>query len=175
MTQEEKMAIPEERPGAAERYDMHILLSLRRIIRAVDIHSYKLRTKYHITAPQLICLLNIADHGPMSSSALSRNVHISQSTLVGILDRLEQKELITKQRNTRDRRQLQLIVTDKGRELAARAPSPLQEELAQALRKLPKLEQASIALSLDRIVELMEAHHIEVSPVLDTATYNDAE
>ena len=39
----------------------------------------------------------------------------------------------------------------------------------EALKQLPKLEQATIALSLTRVVELMEAGHIDAAPILDTS------
>ena len=45
----------------------------------------------------------------------------------------------------------------KGHQLAEHAPSPLQDTLAQALKELSELEQATIAFSLQRIVEMMEA------------------
>jgi len=150
-----------------ESFDRHILLSLRRIIRAVDIYSCKLRSTYKITSPQLICLLKIVEEGPLNSTWLGRNLHIGPSTLVGILDRLEQKGLISRHRNSRDRRMWDLVATDQGRELASMAPSPLQDELVESLRRLPKLEQASIALSLDRVADLMEARHIETTEVFE--------
>ena len=151
-----------QRPeGKIERYDINIVLSLRRITRAIDTYSHKLKTEYHITAPQLICLLEIVEEGPLTSSGLSRKVHISKSTLVGILDRLEQKGWIRRERSNEDRRQVYLMATQSGRELGRHAPSPLQDKLVQALGKLSPLEQASIALSLERVADLMEEHSIE--------------
>jgi len=67
--------------------------------------------------------------------------------------------------------------TDAGRELASQAPSPLQKHLADALNALPELEQATITLSLERIVTLMEqeGHAVEThgdasSPILEVPT-----
>ena len=51
--------------------------------------------------------------------------------------------------------------------MAADAPSPLQKTLADALNALPELEQATITLSLERIVDLMEARQADSSPLLD--------
>ncbi|MFA7623361.1 MAG: MarR family transcriptional regulator, partial [Pusillimonas sp.] len=39
-------------------------------------------------------------------------------------------------------------------------PSPLQQKLAESLNALPELEQATITLSLERIVDLMESEGV---------------
>jgi len=77
--------------------------------------------------------------------------------VVGILTRLEEKGLAKRERSTVDRRIINVTATAKGRRLVQRVPIPLQDGLAQALDTLPELERVTIALSLERIVELMEA------------------
>lgn len=152
--------------GQAQRLDLRILRSLRRIIQAVDIHSRKLAHQYKITAPQLVTLLCVADQGPISPSEIAREVHLSNSTIVGILDRLEAKGLILRERSTTDRRIVMVSASASGKDLAEAAPSPLQDVFAEALYALPELEQTAIALSLERIVELMEAKDIDAAPML---------
>jgi DNA-binding MarR family transcriptional regulator len=88
--------------------------------------------------------------------------------VVGVLDRLESSELIHRERDKADRRVVNILSTNKGRELAASAPSALQDGLADALKELPQLEQATIALSLKRVVDLMEAGHLDAAPILET-------
>ena len=142
------------------RYDLSILHSLRRIIRAVSLYSHHLSSSYKITAPQLVCLMTVVNEGPLSQSALSKRVFLSASTVVGIVDRLEEKGFITRQRDRKDRRLINVQATAKGQELVAQAPSPLPTALAAALQQLPELEQAIIALSLERIVDLMEEKYV---------------
>jgi DNA-binding MarR family transcriptional regulator len=151
-----------------KRYDLRILKSFRRIIRAIDTHSRKLLTNFNITAPQLLCLLTIAEDGPLTSAELSQKVHLSRSTIVGIMDRLQQKDLIERTRSSQDRRRVYLTTTEAGRRVTETAPSPLQDKLAEALKSLPELEQATIALSLERVVKLMEVEHRVAAPILET-------
>ncbi|MBU1319066.1 MAG: MarR family transcriptional regulator [candidate division Zixibacteria bacterium] len=157
------------------RFDLHILRSLRRIIRAVDIYSGKLKSQHQITGPQLICLLAIVEKGPLTATALAKSVHLSSSTMVGILDRLEKKELIHRTRDKKDRRQVNVVATESGMRLARNAPSPLQDGLARALSKLSDLEQATIALSLRRIVDLMEVNDFDAAPILETGQLDQNE
>lgn len=151
----------------AERYDLIILQALRRIMRAVDLHSKKLSMKYSITTPQLICLLTIVENKSISVASLAKKIHLSPSTVVGILDRLTDKKLVSRKRDKEDRRIVRVKPTTKGREYAKSAPSPLQDKLMQVLSELSGLEQAAISMSLTRIVELMEAEDIEASPFLE--------
>ena len=153
--------------GAVPRLDLRILRALRGIIQAVDIYSRKLASQYKITAPQLVTLLCVAEHGPLATVEIAREVHLTKSTIVGILDWLEAKDLIQRKRNTEDRRLVMVSATEAGMALIESAPSPLQDVFVQALDELPELEQIAIALSLERTVELMEAKDIDSAPVLE--------
>jgi len=149
-------------------YDLRILQALRRIIRAVDIHSHKLFTQHKITGPQLACLMAIKEEAPLTSGNLAKKVYLSPSTVVGIVDRLEEKKLVERKRSSKDRRQVHISITSQGTQLISDAPSLLQDTLASALVDLPEIEQVSIILSLEKLVDLMEARHIGAAPVLET-------
>jgi len=151
-----------------KRHDLIILQALRRIIRAIDIHSRQLSAKYNITAPQLICLLTIVENKKISVATLAKEIYLSPSTVVGVLDRLEDKKLIIRKRDKKDRRVVIISASAKGKEYSKSAPSPLQDKLANALLDLSELEQMTISLSLNRIVALMEAEDIDAAPILET-------
>src|SRR3546814_6940285 len=94
----------------------------------------------------------VIQKGSMTATAISREVHVSPSTVVGILDRLEDKGLILRERGREDRRIVFITATEAGRQLARDTPSPLQQKLADALNALPDDQHASITLSLERVV-----------------------
>jgi len=137
-------------------YDRRVLRSLRRIMRSIEVHSRQLAVTHQITAPQLVCLLAVLDQGPLTATAISREMHLSPSTVVGILDRLEEKGWVVRTRIREDRRIVMISATEAGADLARRAPSPLQGRMMSALNALSELERATIALSLERVVSLME-------------------
>jgi len=151
-----------------ESYELRILQSMRRIIRAVDINSRKLAYMHDITGPQLGCLIVVRDNGPINSANIAKKVYLSPSTVVGIIDRLEKKDLIVRSRDSMDRRQVFVSITPKGEKLIAETPSLLHETLAKELVQLPELEQVSIAMALERLTDLMEARHIDAAPILET-------
>jgi hypothetical protein len=59
-----------------------------------------------------------------------------------------------------------LHLTEAGRNVTRKAPSLLQDRLSDALQNLPELEQVTIAMSLERVVALMEVEHLDTSPNL---------
>ncbi|MBU2502650.1 MAG: MarR family transcriptional regulator [bacterium] len=156
-------------------FDLWIFRSLRRIMRAVDIHSRKLSAEFMVTGPQLLCLQTLHDDGPLTTSALAKLIHLSNSTVVGILDRLEQKEWIVRQRGSGDRRVVLVDITASGEKFLAEAPGLLQDRLAQGLRRLPEREQLVIAQSLETIVDLLEMGQQQVAPLLEAGPIIEAQ
>lgn len=145
-----------------------ILRSIRRIMRSTDLYSKRVALEYGVTVPQLVCLQALADGGEMPAGDLARAVDLSQSTCVGIVDRLEAKGWIERSRSTDDRRKILLRATAAGRELCARAPSLLQDTLASGLARLTEAEQSRIVEALERVVDMMRIAHIDAAPVLET-------
>jgi DNA-binding MarR family transcriptional regulator len=150
----------------ADRHNLAILSSLRRIARAIDIHSRQLSVQHGVTTPQLICLLTLAEDGPMTGTLLAQRLYMSPSTVNGVINRLEDKKLVQRTRETTDRRVVRITLTPRGHRLLVRAPSPLQQHLVDALAALPEKELADIEDSLNRVVTLMEARDIDAAPVL---------
>lgn len=161
----QKNTMTDTPPANDERYDLKILHAIRRIIRASDMHSKELAVRYNITAPQLITLHTIAQQKQASIHSLTKSVSLDASTLVGIIDRLEAKGYVTRERSQSDRRQVWLRITEAGTGFLAQAPSPLQSAIARALSRLKPQEQAVICQSLDRIVHMIdEDEEIPSSP-----------
>jgi len=163
-------------PADAGRvHEQRVLTALRRIVRGKALYSRRLSSSYGLTAPQLMCLIAVAEEGPLTLSRLSARVFLSPSTVVGVVDRLERSGLVTRERSRTDRRQVLLAATDRGRELAAKAPPPFQDRLVHGLGRLSPEERERIAVALERVVELMEVGDVaaenepEVSLVPDPA------
>lgn len=157
----------EQHPDSAQRTGHEVLIALRRIIRAIDLHSSRLLHRCGLTGPQLLLLQELGD-GEISAGALAERVCLSQATVTGILDRLQRRGLVTRRRDQEDRRRVLAAVTPAGRQLLHRAPPLLQESFLAQLSKLQDWEQTLILSSLQRVVAMMEARSVEASPILTT-------
>lgn len=149
----------------ASAYEDDILRSLRRIVRAIDLHSRRLVSQHGLTTPQLVCLRAMR-HQSMSPSELAKEVELSQATITGITDRLVGRGFIERSRDATDRRRVLLTITKSGSKVADSAPSPLQEHFAARLSKLPDENQLIIKTTLEQIVKMMDATEVDAAPFL---------
>lgn len=148
------------------RYEESILRSLRRILRAVALHSRELARQHTLTAPQLICLRELDGRGELSLGELAEAVSLSPATVTGILSRLEARGLVERTRAAEDRRRVTTRLTVEGRKLVRRTPLPLQERFARRLRELPEAERRRYATTLSEIVAMMDASELDAAPLL---------
>ena len=106
--------------------------------------------------PQLVCLRQLLIDGELTPGQLAKEIYLSQATVTGIIDRLEFKGLIKRQRNKMDRRKILVRLSDRGTQTANDIPWPLQEDFSKKLNILEESEKAQIDTTLKRLVEMME-------------------
>jgi DNA-binding MarR family transcriptional regulator len=143
-----------------------VLRSLRRIIRAVDLYSRRLVTQTGLSSPQLICLRQLAKSGPMQTNHLADAVNLSPATVCGILNRLEQRGLIIRERQQDDRRRVLVSLSDAGEDTVDNAPPALHDSFLFKLRALSPRQQQNIHRTLGKIVAMMAAEDLDAAPIL---------
>ncbi len=131
-------------------------MDLRKITRAIDLNSKKLSSQTSLTAPQVVSLIAVYHQEALTLAEIAEQVHLSSSTMVGIIDRLEAKNLVIRERSKTDRRQVLIRITEEGRKMAKKSPLPLQEELIKSLSKLPEVQQRNLAKALELLVKMLD-------------------
>ena len=143
------------------------LIAIRRIVRAAELSAKSLAERSGLTPSQVIVLQIIAKSGQASAGAVSDAARLSQATVTAILDRLEDKDLLVRQRDPGDRRRASLELTNKGRATIADLPDVLQNRFVAGFERLADWEQAGLVSALERLAVLLDAEGIDASPVLD--------
>jgi DNA-binding MarR family transcriptional regulator len=129
---------------------------IRRLVKAEELYTKELARKYQITTSQLLCLLALDEKGPMSGAQIARFIMVSPSTVVGIVDRLEQKGLVRRSRNNGDRRLVIVDLTSAGRAFSQNAPPPIQRKLLKIIKEHPESEVEKIAEGLNMLVRILD-------------------
>lgn len=144
-----------------------VLVCLRRVIRATDLHSKYLVKTSGYTAPQILVLRTIGEQGPVTIGEIAKQVNLSQATVTTIIDRLVIKQMVYRERSNTDRRKVFAFLTEAGAEVVSKAPTPLQDRFAQRFERLEQWEQSMMLASLQRVATMMDADDIDAAPLLD--------
>ena len=114
-------------------FDQSLPMILNRALDATMPDYRELFARYQLTEQQWRVLRVLWSAKKVTSVELSSRTLLPAPSLVGILDRLEKKGLVSRVRSVEDRRAVFVIATAKGRELEAQV-SPLVSEIDQKLR-----------------------------------------
>ena len=145
------------------------MIALRKIIQAIDMNSKKLVKRVGLTGPQLVILQEIANLGEVTAGEIAKAASLSQATVTGILERMEKRGLLARQRSESDKRRIMVRITPSGREILQEAPPLMQEAFIERFASLQDWEQTMILSALQRLVSIMDARAIQAGPFLATS------
>jgi DNA-binding MarR family transcriptional regulator len=104
-----------------------------------------------LSARQAGILTMVAELEPMTQKALGDALRIDRSTMVALLDDLEDKGYLVRQRHPRDRRAFLVHPTDSGRAAKAAAIRILDEQQHRFLAPLSPADRRQLAALLTRL------------------------
>jgi len=137
-----------------------IIDNIRRVFQSVNEYSKKAERETGLTGPQLWAIKVIAEGAPINVSELARRMYLHPATVVGILDRLEGRELVTRTRSKEDRRVVEIDLTEQGRELLTKSPEVAQGLLVKGLETLPTDKLLQLDEELQLLVKILGAQEI---------------
>ena len=145
-----------------------VMIALRKIIQAIDMNSKKLVKRVGLTGPQLVILQEISRCGEVTAGEIARAVSLSQATVTGILERMEKRGHLARQRSDHDKRRVMVRITESGEKVLKDAPPLMQEAFVERFSSLQEWEQTMILSALQRLVSIMDAKAIQAAPFLAT-------
>jgi DNA-binding MarR family transcriptional regulator len=151
-----------------------VLRALRRILRAAELGNRQLATTTGLTPSQLLVLKEIGERGEVTPTELSAALQFGQATITNIVDRLEQRGLVARQRGEQDKRRIHLSSTQAGERAIEQAPDLLQARFSEDFARLPEWEQAMILAGLTRLAEILGVARSDAAPLLDSGVIDRA-
>ena len=113
----------------------------------------ELARRADITGPQLTVVKLLEQIGDLSLSELSERIRAQNSTVTGIIDRMEREGLVTRERSREDRRVVYIKLTAKGRELAEEIPVEPMVIFKGALESLTAQEVKDLMRILAKVAK----------------------
>ncbi len=135
----------------------NITKQLRVIFRAVQAHSKTVERSCGLSGAKLWMLWELFANPGLKVSELAKALTIHPSTCSNMLDQLESKDLIRRDRSKKDQRAVHLFLTEYGTKLLADAPRPAQGTLSEALARLNDSHLINLEEGLNQLIEEMHA------------------
>jgi DNA-binding MarR family transcriptional regulator len=136
---------------------LEVLGQFRVLFRSVRRHYGEVQRRAGTGGAQLWALSHIAAHPGIKPGELALTMAIHPSTASNLLRDLEKLALVTKRRQRKDQRAVQLWATSRGLRILKRAPRPLIGVLQQALSDSSSSDLKVLHRQLDRLVASMKA------------------
>jgi len=107
---------------------------------------------------EYVMLRLISLDAPVSQGTLGETYGIDRTTMVGLVDRLEERDLVVRERNEADRRRYRLRLTPKGRKLLSRAVRIVRKEQQDFLSPLSSSEWETTRACLWKLVSQAQSN-----------------
>jgi DNA-binding MarR family transcriptional regulator len=115
------------------------------------------------TLPQISVISMLEKHGEQKVSELSLKMGLSDSTVSGILDRLEQKNIIKRERTKDDRRVVKISLTGRSQKFCKDFRQKKEKYFTQQLKSLSEQEIKDIIKGLEILNRVLanDEHHMQ--------------
>ena len=113
----------------------------------------ELAKRADLTGPQLTVVKLLEQVGDLSLSELSDKIRAQNSTVTGIIDRMEREGLVLRERSKEDRRVVHIGLTAKGSALAKEIPVEPMEIFKGALESLSGQEMRDLMRIMTKVAK----------------------
>jgi len=136
-----------------------IVNNLRRVFQVLIDQSKNAEEVTGLSSSQLWAMKEIATAGSLKGAELARRMFVHPATIVNLVDRLEERGLVVRIRSRKDRRVVDIELTEKGATLVRNAPEVAQDILVKGLCRLPDVNVYQIAEGLQQLVAILGVEH----------------
>lgn len=144
------------REGAWSTVEQHdILMSYLRVTQHISQQFRSYFGKLNLTFPQALVLTVLGEGGPVPISVLAERTGSANSTISGIVDRLEKLELARRERSETDRRVIYVSATERYQALRSRAATDVSSYFKSLLSDMSQEDQELVATALKRLEEAL--------------------
>ena len=112
--------------------------------------------RMNLTFPQAMVLTVLGEDGPVPISTLAERTGSANSTVSGIVDRLEKLGLARRQRSETDRRVIYVSATEKYQSLRDKAATDVTGYFTSLLSGLSEEEKALLATAFRKLDEALD-------------------
>ena len=129
------------------------------LIRLIQIGSYKqfeTKTQGFGSAPRYYGLLRIVEANPgLPQTQLARMIHLDRSSVVPILEKLENEGVVVRRNSENDKRIRRIFITERGRGVLADLKNLVEKHEVELVSSLAAAERKTLVRLLQKVADNM--------------------
>jgi DNA-binding MarR family transcriptional regulator len=143
----------------------NIMDNIRRVFQILNEQSQRIKQETGLTGPQLWAIRVIHQSGPINISDIAKRMYLHQTTVLGIIDRLEARGLVSRNRSKDDRRIIWVELTQGGNNLVKSVPEVVHGLLGANLESISLNDLAEIDAGISQLVKIYGVQEIQPKPL----------
>ena len=142
--------------GHLEQISWMFYSTVRRMVRAAELHSRDTERLHGVSVAQLhvVWVAAHSEHTPIGR--LARETGVTGASLTGLVDRMEEQNLVERVRSPDDKRRVFIEITEKGRKVLANHPLPFDNRFVDALERLESWRRTHLLSEMQHVADMME-------------------
>ena len=113
--------------------------------------------RFGLTGPEFDVLVTLGNRPGMTFKDIGENTLITKTTLTGVVDRLEKKNLVQRRACSEDRRCIRVVLTDKGDQVFRQVFPEHVARLSERLSEMAAEERDQLLAGLKRLRKVLSA------------------
>jgi MarR family transcriptional regulator, organic hydroperoxide resistance regulator len=139
--------------------------NIKRVFQILNEQSQRIKLETGLTGPQLWAIGVIHEYGPINISNIAKRMYLHPTTVLGIIDRLETRGLVSRNRSKDDRRVIWVELTQGGRELVQSVPEVSQGLLGGRLEGIALNDLVDIDKGIGHLVKIFGLQEMTPKPM----------
>ena len=156
--------------GKGDKKRRRALDAYARLQRAASLSSARVDqavNSFGLSASQLGVLDVLSERGPLHQQELARALGRSKAQMTSIIDALEKREAVRRERHATDRRFMTVHLTDDGQALLVKAAPVRADAIVALMRELTGEQRSRLARLCRRLVRVLAPEEDERTPPED--------
>jgi DNA-binding MarR family transcriptional regulator len=138
---------------------LDFLQRLWRLNRALEKLSSRMEKRFGVSAQQRLLIRCVGQYPAMTPGELASVLHVDPGTVSAALKRLEDKQLIRRRRDARDKRRVTLALSAKGRALARPSAYTVEHAVERLLAATKASDLETTQALLAKLTRYLDAEN----------------
>lgn len=135
---------------------LQFLQGVWELVHALDVRSKRMAQTLGVTGPQRLVIRIVGQKPSQTASEIAQTLGKHPSTLTGVLARLEQRGLITREVDAEDRRRARFTLTTGGKKIDRERRGTVEAATRRALTRLDSAAVDALLSGMSVLVEELE-------------------